>query len=313
MSPELRKLVLGTFRKEKIPYAYLWNGHVSSLVPRSLPKNVYRLPSQFLDALFIFDLLSCLVQQLKFACLFATFQHGESGANTDQDNCIMTLIGRIESDLAAIRTLVLTGSDVQARSLSRGLSEHLDALALSGINPIFCTDFVTHQDGQAANGMWLRHMAKGRARKQIYKAVDDSSVGIPVTDWFKLYRAQEEEMLASAVHPTHIAGFMSVVPHISDPTIEGWGNEKHVSGASRRTLRFCSIRCVETILFDARVYGVVSRIKNRLPNKLRGIDLSGLIKSTDCVERVAIELLKYMFQQPGSNSGDEAAKWEGRE
>jgi len=156
--------------------------------------------------------------------------------------------------------------------------------------------------------MWFRHMAKGRARKQIYKAVDDARAGM--TDWFKIYREAEEEMLASAVHPTHIAGFMSVAPHISDPTVEGWGNERHVSSGSRRTLLFCSIRCIETLIFDARVYGVIARIRRRLPDHLGDVDLSPLSKSTGCAEQISIELLRYMAEEPLDNSSEEENTWE---
>lgn len=255
-SPELVIHVQRQIRRRRIPYGRLWRGGI----PRPLkpPKiNDQHLRTAIIDHLFAFDFAHIWLQELAFltfACLL-----GDRGGS-DQERVETMIAWRLVSDLAGVRSLILSGLDVHAKSIARAVSENLDALALAHIDAGFCSEFIEEQDIDVAHKVWFRRIAKGKARRAV-EAHLSKELGFDVEDE---YRDQEERLLSASAHPSFVTGIFSVFPHFGYSTSgEEVGPHSSISPHSVRTLSYCNYRVLQWAGYDLAVFKWAERMAER--------------------------------------------------
>ena len=249
MSEEVRIAVISKLRADGIRYGKLWDDQIlRDSDPAKLPINSRRLPQDFFNSLFIFDF--CRIWTLNLTILgLDSIMSKEPNNNLTlyQIRSISLLLARLHIDLRAVRLLVLRGMDVQARQITRSVSETIDAIGLACLDSEFCETFARNHDIEESSAVWFKYVSKGKARKLVYRAVEEV-LGPGTLNDQRDYRAQEETAFSAASHPSYLSGFVSILPHF------GEGNEEagdyDVSKNSIRTIGYCASRMLELMSYD---------------------------------------------------------------
>ncbi len=150
------------------------------------------------------------------------------------------VIGNISSQIIAIRKLVLSGLDVQAKQLLRILIENIDVSLLIAQDKDALGDFELTIDELSSNDFWHKHISKGKIRTKIHSKLGEV-IGRDAYREFEQYFKQEEQILGMAIHPSLGAAQMACFPrlvggHESDPF--SFGFLGGVSAFSERTLSY---------------------------------------------------------------------------
>jgi hypothetical protein len=275
----------------------MWRENVRPrLRGREIPSSAGAFAHTVKDQLFVLDFSYVWFTSFSLSLL------GRLGVGTGDaidQNRIRTsmMIGlRICSDLAAVRTLVLCGADIQAKQIVRSVSENVDALALAQIKPEFCDEFVRDQDIDLNKGVWHRHISKGKARKAVRKHVDARPGGDHADEWEK-YRNGEETVLAAAAHPSFITGWLTLFPHDGFHTSEDVvGISDHVSPHSVRTLEYCNFRTLGFLTYDLFFFNLCNGLGVKVRQDMAAGPLKSEIAMADGGRAVGVILMDYLLR-----------------
>lgn len=140
--------------------------------------------------------------------------------STDMDDLVegttfrasmLCLSGMISAQIVALRHLVTSGLDVQAKQLLRALTELVDLASVISIDPSISESFSRTVDEDTANQFWHHHAKKGKLRKTVFKRLEESVVKIPAAELMD-YINQEQKLLGMCVHPSMAAAQMACLP-----------------------------------------------------------------------------------------------------
>jgi hypothetical protein len=129
------------------------------------------------------------------------------------------VIGAISAQIIAIRRLVLSGLDVQAKQLLRVLIENLDVALLIPTDENALRDFELTVDGSSSNEFWHRYISKGKIRSKVHSRMRHDIGDGPYKEFLE-YLKQEEQILGMAVHPSLGASQMACLPRIAEANTE---------------------------------------------------------------------------------------------
>ena len=298
LSNGVRGSMFQTLRRSGLKYSNHWSEFRIKTLGR-IPPNTERLGERFAESLAFFDLLLFYFQKL----VRASFLHMHwipkgDGASSFRFSAHATIASRVFTDLVAIRMLVLSGLDVQARQLARTMSENLDALALTTLNEEFCAAFVQSQDPNSSSATWFRFIAKGKARKQLYAFID-SKGGEKATAFWRDFRDHEEPIFSMAAHPNHAMGFLTFVPHLGDQTMsDDWGRERDVSSASLRTLLFCTVRCLEYSCYEYILFRYAELLIDSVPRDFESVHGPGVREAVFAIPAASADLTDILLNGP---------------
>ena len=146
------------------------------------------------------------------------------------------ILSFVVSQHLAIRKLVLTGLDIPAKQLVRGLAEHLDLAVLLAVSPELRAEFDATDTPEASNAFWNKYMSKGKARRAISARLGRGSTHDHYST-MKEWRKEEEQILSMCVHPSLLACQMSLLGDSDERPV--WpGCLGTLSSNSNRTLSY---------------------------------------------------------------------------
>lgn len=163
---------------------------------------VGKLPKKVADGLSVIDdlLLDAIIWYHTVAMMI---WEKEPSSNDFFHRAIMALFMRVAQDAVAVRNLIHTGFDVQAKNILRSLDEHVDAICLLCIRPSLCEQFVRTNDEKRANSFYHGHLRS--ARKVInQKLIEMVKENAALQDLVE-FRRSERLMLSTAHHPSYVA------------------------------------------------------------------------------------------------------------
>lgn len=210
--------------------------------------NKKNVPPALANWLVVLDEFICLLTELYIAYFEAAIDR--RGKKTDIARVTrMLLIGTVAADCYAIRLLVLSGYDVNAKQTARLMSEYVDVLILLLHRPDLYGEFHGAQDPSEANKFWHRYISKGKLRRQI-RSLTNKKFMFSEKEIAQAERWEAEEMLilSAASHPSLIAAFMTVA-HGGAHRKAGSGLFGNVDAGSIRTVSYCIHRLSELLLF----------------------------------------------------------------
>lgn len=260
--PALRA-IWGATRSEK-ERLKLSSVEIDSVVGAAKNDSLRNIHSSVANWLLIFDEMLDL-----FVSLYIVyFERTMSQKHNTRRIVYMMLTASIASNCFAIRQLVLSGYDVNAKTLARLLGEYIDTLILLLNRPELCPEFHRSQEPEDANKFWHKYLSKGKARREvrsIFKSITqlDEDQTSEIDDW----RADEFTVLSAASHPSMIAAFFNVA-HGGRYGKAGTGIFGNVDTTSVRTLRFCVFELGFLILIGRKL-GLFSALEGRIPSRAK--------------------------------------------
>ena len=159
--------------------------------------------------------------------------------------------------LRAIEILSSEGLDTQAKILARSAIEAGDTAIVLSQEPEIASKYVAVEDDSGGEEFWREYFRSGKMSSSANRIFNEkypiNSLGFDVGAWKK----SELKFLSRSVHPTHVAGFMSMFgnafsKHAADGDITAMtvgGGDPHL-GASR-TVTAISIQVIRLAMFFA--------------------------------------------------------------
>jgi hypothetical protein len=181
-------------------------------------KNNQRQLKTISNWLLVFD--ECAAWFSNLACLLMFTLKTNNVVEDDSRDArlhrvLTSLIGNISAQAIAIRRLVLSGLDVQAKQLVRALVEQLDVALLVSKDANALDGFESTVDGPTANAFWHRHLSKGKPRGKVYSRLRER-LGEKSYQELLEYFKQEERILGMAIHPSLAASQVASLPGLAN-------------------------------------------------------------------------------------------------
>jgi len=295
MTIAIRTSLMAQCRALDLSYSDLWREHKAVRRYRQLDPMPVAYESQVKDQLFAFDFCQIWIEQYAQLVLLAlaVLDNDVPTPRRRQVQATLTISFRIRSDLAAVRLLATNGLDVQAKQLARAASENLDALSRAALDTDFCTAFVDEQDVDQTSAVWFKYIAKSRARDFVYARVE-SVIGSGTMNEQREHFKREETVLSAAVHPSHISGMFSLLPHLGDD--EEDRQENAISANSVRTLEYCNHRVLEFMMYDLAVFSSVETFASTIPEAFGKLETNSLKKAAARLREVGLALMGYLIR-----------------
>jgi len=154
------------------------------------------------------------------------------------------LPGAVCSFLVSIRQLVLSGQDISAKMILRGMREYLDIFATIILDPSLANEFFDTQTPSQANEFWHKNMSKDKIKKRLF---DTNSENQRIKEYL-YWEKEEASLLSDSIHPSYIACIMAAVgpeedskAHSEEVRFPGFIGRANTS--SIRTIKFAILSC----------------------------------------------------------------------
>jgi len=186
---------------------------------------------------------------LVFSMIFIGLKAGKKTSG-EQELCIKFLFGSLCAQINCIRSVILAGFDVQARTLCRTLGKYADLTVLLFLEPSLCTEYKKAEGPEQANIFWHKYISKGKLKRRIFDNITTGRHEFKdFVDIFMNYERKEELMMGSALHPSYMGAAMTAAGGVSygkgGSGIFGGG----VDPLSLRTLHYIFYKCTFIIVF----------------------------------------------------------------
>ncbi len=135
---------------------------------------------------------------------------------TSFQTSLACLTGNISAQIIAIRRLVTSGLDIQAKQLLRILTEQIDVAAALSLEPELAEELALTLEGDAANKFWHERVKRGRLRKLLFSRLE-VTMGQRLAAELVEFIEQEEKILDAVVHPSMAAAQMACIPETGKP------------------------------------------------------------------------------------------------
>ena len=238
--------VLKMFGDVNLSFPKLWKSQVqTNNLNKKIPPSVEGFDVHFHTLLMLFDICRMWFESAAIATFQATYRENSvnKSEKVEQFQVASMMLFRIAADLKSIRILVLSNLDVQARGVSRGLSEAIDVLSYSFLDAEFCDQMIAENDVKPARHFWHRNMSKGKIRKKLKQFCIKSAP--PIVPLFGIIK-EDEELFGLSVHASYLSGFICMFPNAGMEHESA--NTAGVSVNSIKTLNFAIQRMLMTII-----------------------------------------------------------------
>ncbi len=156
--------------------------------------------SRPVDLLLLFDQGCIWVDSLRRVCLaLAELADGGSLA-IEQVRGLAAVTTRLREELAAVRTLALSGLALPAMQISRSISEDVDLGLALLVRRKIAQAFVECQGPEDAAEFWRRHVAGGRSFRLVAQALYRFGLDYSEDSDYVRWRKEVLVFLGSAVH-----------------------------------------------------------------------------------------------------------------
>lgn len=155
--------------------------------------------SRAFDGLCLFDQALIWLMALNRAAR-AAGRHQDLSLSREQFTATEVLTDRMIETVSALRLLVLSGHALPALQLARSVSEDVDMLLALMLRRRLAMQFLACDTAEAANDFWRRHIAGGRAFREVAEKL--YAFGLDHTDQSEYGRWRREvlTLLGCAIH-----------------------------------------------------------------------------------------------------------------
>ena len=183
--------------------------NMSTIIEVADEENLNKLPTTVKNWLAVYDEVGAWVVNLSTLMMSTAMNDGVQ--LTPFQSSVTCLTGIISAQIIAIRRLVVSGLDVQAKQLLRILTEHVDVVSALSADPQLAAEFALTVDGDTANMFWHRHVKGGRLRKLLFAKLE-TTMGPELAAELIEFVKQEEKVLSMGIHPSMAAAQMACLP-----------------------------------------------------------------------------------------------------
>jgi hypothetical protein len=156
---------------------------------------------------------------------------------------------RIVTDALAIRILIQSGFDVQAKALLRSLDECCEFFSAILVKPDLAKEFFDSQELEKSREFWHKNVNKGRLRALIDQHI--SELGDFGVEQMATWRLEERLVTMTAKYVSFISGYMAYVGDESNETDDNQlGLFGRKSKNSIRTDRYALVVLIEPLLIS---------------------------------------------------------------
>lgn len=255
-----------------------------------------RPPKEVQTMLVFYDEVVSIYLSLVLLMLVSTMSNRRRSTKQQLAGCLVAL-SRLATDAMAIRTLVVGGFEVQARSLATNLGESAELLAGLVLNPEIASEFYDAKEPEEAREFWHRHVSKGRLRNRIRDHQRERGVPEDAILEFSAWLSEERLVWGASKHPSFMSGLQSILPSLGTVE-EDFALLGIVSPHSTRTLTYGIIILMEAL-------GIVREpLLAMVPRRSRAFSAVSGKEFVEHVERgfLAVVLLAHEFEVLGKKS-----------
>lgn len=196
--------------------------------------------SRPVDLLLLFDQGVCWVDTLRHVALRLQERGTPGKLIPEQIQGLAAIATRLRDELAAVRSLAISGLAMPAMQISRSVSEDVDlALALL-VRRKLARAFVECRSPEDAAEFWRRHVAGGRAFRLVSQGLYRFGLDYSEDSDYVRWRKEVLVFLGSAVHSSFVG----------TPSSSGAGRGGPLNPSAQECLYFTTIRLQEVCAYS---------------------------------------------------------------
>lgn len=224
--------------------------NIESWISTSRRQSKIDISQELSNWVLIFDELADYFLRAWIVAIPAVFEGGKRKGKGKKENEIayFLLLGAIVNQCFALRLLVLSGFDSNAKSTARQLCEHLDLLRATIDDHALAIEFSQAQTLEDERAFWFKHVSKNKLERRVvsYRAkmfrLTDNAL-----EKFSEWRKEEKLVFSTASHPSKIGSYIRMVSGSKASFLQGISGA--VDDGSVRTLYYVCFELLEFIAF----------------------------------------------------------------